>query len=73
MERRRTNANSTLPYFDQIQFGGRIAVSDISAISVRVVNGPDVNTGGVDLKLEYGGLANWGEWITGIAGTRTLS
>ena len=61
------------PYFDRIHFGGQSAVSDISAISVNVVNGPDVDTGGLDLKAEYSGLAAWGEWTAGIAGTKTLS
>ena len=61
------------PYFDRIQFGGRSAVSDISSISVSVVNGPDANTGGVDLKVEYSALTGRGEWTAGIAGTRTLS
>ena len=61
------------PYLGQIHFGGRTAVSDISAISVRVVNGPDVDSGGVDLKAEYSALAGWGEWNIGIAGTRTLT
>ena len=61
------------PYFEQIQFGGKTAVSDISAISVSVVNGPDLNTGGVDLKAEYSAPTGRGEWTVGIAGTRTLS
>ena len=61
------------PHFDRIQFGGQRAVSDISAISVSVVNGPDVDTAGVDLKAEYSVLADWGEWSVGVAGTRTLS
>ena len=61
------------PYLDRIDFGGRAAVSDISAISVSVVNGPDVDTDGVDFKAEYSAIAGWGEWRTGIAGTRTLS
>ena len=37
-------------YFDRIDFGGRTAVSDISAVSVSVVNGPDVDTDGVGLQ-----------------------
>lgn len=65
--------DSGSPYFDRIDFGGRAAVSDISAISVSVVNGPDVDTDGVDFKAEYSAIAGWGEWRTGIAGTRTLS
>lgn len=61
------------PYFERIQFGGQTAVSDISTISVSVVNGPDANTGGVDLKVEYSALTGWGEWTASITGTRTLS
>ena len=60
-------------YFDRIDFGGRTAVSDISAISVSVVNGPDVDTDGVDFKAEYAAPTGWGEWNAGVAGTRTLS
>jgi iron complex outermembrane receptor protein len=61
------------PYFDRIDFGGRAAVSDISAISVSVVNGPDVATDGVDLTAEYKAATDWGEWSAGLKGTRTLS
>ncbi len=61
------------PYFDRIDFGGRAAVSDISSVSVSVVNGPDVATDGVDFKAEYTAYADWGEWSAGLAGTRTLS
>ena len=61
------------PYFGRIAFGGREAVSDISAISVSVVNGPDVDTDGVDFKAEYSAITGWGEWRAGLAGTRTLS
>ena len=60
-------------YFGRVHFGGRSAVSDISAISVRVVNGPDVDTQGVDLSVEYSAPMAWGEWTLGVAGTRTLS
>ena len=56
-------------YFDRVHFGGRAAVSDISAIAVSVVNGPDVDTDGVDFKVEY----YRGSWGAGVAGTRTLS
>ncbi len=61
------------PYFDRIQFGGQSAVSDTSSISVSVVNGPDANTGGLDLKVEYSALTGRGQRSAGIAGTRTLS
>ena len=60
-------------YFDRIDFGGRTAVSDISAVSVSVVNGPDVDTDGVDFKAEYVVPTGRGEWSVGFAGTRTLS
>ena len=60
-------------YYDRIDFGGRTAVSDISAVSVSVVNGPDVDTDGVDFKAEYTALTDWGDWTVGVAGTRTLS
>lgn len=60
-------------YYDRIHFGGRTAVSDISAVSVSVVNGPDVDTDGVDFKAEYFATTDWGEWSAGVAGTRTLS
>ena len=61
------------PYFHRIRFGGRTAVSDISSIAVSVVNGPGVETAGVDVKAEYRAPAGWGEWSVGMAGTRTLS
>ena len=56
-----------------IQFGGRPAASDIASISVSVVNGPAVETAGVDLEAEYSALAGRFDWSVGIAGTRTLS
>ena len=61
------------PYYDRILFGGRTAASDISSISVSVINGPGVTTAGVDLEAEYFTLTRWGEWSAGIAATRTLS
>ena len=61
------------PYFDRLEFGGRSQVSDIAAISVSLVNGPDIDTDGVDFKAEYSLPAGFGEWTAGLAGTRTLS
>lgn len=61
------------PWIDRLDFGGGDSVADISSVTVSVVNGPDVDTGGVDFRLEYLALADWGEWSAGVAGTRTLS
>lgn len=65
--------DSESPYYDRISFGGVNAVSDIAAISVNMVNGPDVRTDGIDFKFEYVNIADWGDWQVGLAGTRTLS
>ena len=61
------------PYFGRLDFGGRDAVSDIAAISVSVVNGPDVDTDGLDFKTAYSLFTPAGEWTLGAAGTRTFS
>ena len=61
------------PYFDRLEFGGASRVSDIAAISVSVVNGPDIDTDGVDFKAEYSLPTAFGEWSAGLSGTRTLS
>ncbi len=63
------SANSQ--WFSRIQFGDH-AASAISSISVSVVNGPDADTRGIDLRVEYVALAGWCEWSIGFAGTRTL-
>ena len=60
-------------YFARIAFGGRTSVSDIAAVLVSVVHGPNVDTGGVDFKAEYTAIADLGGWRAGVAGTRTLS
>ena len=61
------------PYYGRLDFGGRNTVSDIAAISVSVVNGPDIDTDGLNLKAEYSLFTNRGEWTLGAAGTRTFS
>ena len=61
------------PYFGRLDFGGQDAVSDIAAVSVSVVNGPDIDTDGLDFKAEYSLFTPSGEWTLGAAGTRTLS
>lgn len=71
--REEPSCDTDSPHFDRVHFGGRRAVSDISAISVSVVNGPDVDTQGVDLSAEYSVPMGWGEWTFGVAGTRTLA
>ncbi len=46
-------------------------MDDVAFLSAE--RGPDVDTDGVDFKAEYSAIAGWGEWRTGIAGTRTHS
>ena len=61
------------PYFDNLDFGGKSRISDIAAISVSLVNGPDIETDGVDFKAEYLLPSQFGEWTLGLSGTHTLS
>ncbi len=61
------------PYFNNLEFGGEPQVSDIAAIAVSLTNGPDIDTDGVDFKIEYFLPLRFGEWTFGLAGTRTLT
>lgn len=65
--------SASSPYFGNLDFGGQRRISDIAAISVSLVNGPDIESDGVDFKVEYS-VPGWiGEWSFGVSGTRTLS
>lgn len=71
--RDQSTCSTASPYFDKLDFGGEPQVSDIAAISVSLVNGPNIDTDGVDFKVEYFLPLRMGEWTLGLAGTRTLT
>ena len=69
----RSECDSGSPYHGRVHLGGQNTVWGISAIDVDVINGPDVDTDGVDFKAEYVLATGRGEWAAGAGGTRTLS
>ena len=63
----------TSPYFDRLVFGGNTAAADVEIINIDIVNGPDIETDGIDFTVRYGLEAGPGYLSFALAGTRILS
>ncbi len=61
------------PYFDRLVFGGNAAAADVEIINIDIVNGPDIETDGIDFTVRYGLEAGPGYLSFALAGTRILS
>ena len=61
------------PYFDRLVFGGPPAAGNVEIINVDLVNGPDIETDGVDFTVRYGIEAGPGYLSLALAGTRITS
>ena len=62
------------PYFDRLVFGSTNAVNtDIEIINVNIVNGPDIETDGIDFTFRYGLDSGPGRLSFDLTGTKILS
>ena len=68
-----SRCDASNPYYGRILFGGDATLANIQAIEVRVVNGPDINTDGIDFSAGYRLPAGEGVLEMTLAGTRILS
>ena len=60
-------------YLERIRFGNADSLADLQAIEVNIVNGPDINTDGIDFSGSYRFPAGPGELALHVSGTRILS
>ena len=60
-------------YRDRIRFGKATRLADLQGIEVNIVNGPDIETDGIDFNGRYRFPAGPGEMELGVSGTRILS
>ena len=61
------------PFFDRLVFGGNAAAADVEIININIVNGPDIQTDGVDFTFRYSLEAGPGILSLGLTGTRIMS
>ena len=61
-------------WFDSLTISGAVpSIENLDTLSVRIVNGPDIDTDGIDLKAEFQASAGPGRLSLGASGTYTLS
>ena len=61
-------------WFDALTISGdRPSIENLDTLAVRIVNGPDINTDGIDLKVDFQASAGPGRLSLGASGTATLS
>ena len=60
-------------YLQRIRFGEASSLGDLQAIEVNIVNGPDIDTDGIDFSGSYRFPAGPGEMELKVSGTRILS
>ena len=60
-------------YLERIRFGEATTLANLQAIEVNIVNGPDMETDGVDFTGSYRFPAGPGDMEIGVSGTRILS
>ncbi len=65
--------DTTSPYFQRLTFGGNPASADLEIIDVKIINGPDIETDGIDFTARYAIPAGPGLASLGVSGTRILS
>lgn len=61
------------PYYERIVFGGDASLANFQSVDVRIVNGPDISTDGIDFHVDYDFPAGAGRLRLSIDGTRILS
>ena len=61
-------------WFDALTISGnQPSIESLDTLAVRIVNGPDINTDGIDLKVDFQASAGPGRLSLGASGTATLS
>ena len=60
-------------YRERIRFGKATSLADLQAIEVNIVNGPDIETDGIDFSGSYRFPAGPGDMEFKLSGTRILS
>ena len=68
------NCNAGDPHYrERIRFGKATSLADLQAIEVNIVNGPDIETDGIDFSGRYRFPAGPGSMEFKLSGTRILS
>ncbi len=63
-----------MTWFDSLTISGAVpSIENLDTLSVRIVNGPDIDTDGIDLKAEFQAPAGPGRLSLGVSGAYTLS
>lgn len=61
-------------WFDALTISGGVpSLENLDTLSVRIVNGPDIDTDGIDFRADFDGAAGKGRLSLGASGTYTLS
>ena len=68
-----SGCNPASPYYERILFGGDARPANLQAIEVRVVNGPDIDTDGIDFSLSHRFDAGPGAMELKLDGTRIFN
>ena len=61
------------PFFNRLVFGGNPAAADVEIININIVNGPDIQTDGIDFTFRYSMDAGPGLLSLALTGTRITS
>ena len=65
--------DSASPYFDRLVFGGPPTAASVEIINIDIVNGPDIETDGIDFRVRYGMDIGPGYLTFDLTGTRITS
>ena len=65
--------DETSPYFSRLTFGGSQVAGAVEIIDVNIVNGPDIDTDGIDFTGRYSLPVGPGVASFGVTGTRILN
>ncbi|MCZ0942746.1 MAG: TonB-dependent receptor [Gammaproteobacteria bacterium] len=61
------------PYFSRLTFGGNAAAANLEIIDIKIINGPDTETDGIDFTARYSMPVGPGIASVGVTGTRILN
>lgn len=68
-----SGCDETSPYFDRLTFGGPPAASNLEIIDVFIINGPDIETDGLDIKASYEFALGAGRLSVGMTATHIMN
>ena len=67
-------ATEASPWFDGLTISGGVpSLENLDTLAVRIVNGPDIETDGIDFRADFQTNAGPGRLTLGASGTATLS